>query len=86
MQCGEVGHYANECKNRKNDKLIETLRSLNYVGLSEDESLDLALNNNKGIIEIILDNEYEKSDCEETSYMMESGSISLGDLKAKSLL
>ena len=36
--------------------------SLDYVELSEDEALDLALDNNKGIIEIIEDNEYEESD------------------------
>ena len=51
---GEVGHYANECKNRKNNKLIETLGSLDYVELSENEALNLALSNNKGIVEIIL--------------------------------
>ena len=28
--CGEVGHYANECQNKKNNKLIETLESLDY--------------------------------------------------------
>jgi len=38
----EVGHYANECKNMKNNKLIETLGSLDYVEFSEDEALDLA--------------------------------------------
>ena len=53
--------------------------SLDYVELSEDEALDLALSNNKGIVEIIEDNEYEESDYEETSYMMESSSVSLGD-------
>ena len=45
--CGEVGHYANECKNKKNNKLIETLGSLDYVEFSEDEALNLALGNNK---------------------------------------
>ena len=49
--CKEVGHYANECENRKNNKLIETLKSLHYVELSEDEALDLALSNNNGIVE-----------------------------------
>jgi len=44
---GEVGYYANECKNRKNNKLIETLGSLDYVEFSEDEALDLAPNNNR---------------------------------------
>ena len=57
--CGEVGHYANECKNKKNNKLIEMLGSLDYVEFSEDEALDLTLGNNKGIAEIIEDNEYE---------------------------
>jgi len=31
--CVEAGHYANEYKNRKNNKLIEILESLNYVEL-----------------------------------------------------
>ena len=83
LACGEVGHYANECKNRKNNKLIETLRSLYYVELSEDEALDLALNNNKGIVEIILDSEYEESDYEEISHMIESSSVSLGNLQGE---
>ena len=43
----------NECKNRKNNKIIETLGSLDYIELSEDEALDLALGNNKRIVEII---------------------------------
>lgn len=43
----EVGHFANECKNRKNNKLIETLGSLDYFELSENEALDLTLKNNK---------------------------------------
>jgi len=33
------------------------------------------------MVEIILDNEYEGSDYEEIRHMMESGSISLGDLQ-----
>ena len=45
--CGEVEHNANECKNGKNNKLIETLGNLDYVEFSEDEALDLALGNNK---------------------------------------
>ena len=57
-----------ECRNRKNNKLIETLGSLDYVELSEDEALDLALNTTRGILETILHNEYEESDYEETSY------------------
>ena len=67
--------------NRKNNKLIETLGSLDYVGLSEDEALDLALNNNKGMVEIILDNEYEESDYAKISHMMKRSSVSLGDLQ-----
>ena len=55
--CREVGHYTNECNNRKNNKVIENLGSLDYIELSEDKALDLVLNNNKGIVEIILDNE-----------------------------
>ena len=57
--CGEVGHHANKCKNRRNNKLIETLDNIDYIELSEDEALDLALSNNKGIVEIIMDNEYK---------------------------
>ena len=57
--------------------------SLDYIELSEDEALDPTLSNNKGIVEIIMDNEYEESDYEETSYMMETGSISLGDLQGE---
>ena len=54
--------------------------SLDYVELSEDETLELALGNNKGIVEIIDDNKYKESDYEETSHMIESISVSLGDL------
>ena len=57
--------------------------SLDYVELSEDEALDLALGNNKGIVEIIEDNEYEESDYEETSHMIKSRSISFGDLQGE---
>jgi len=45
--------------------------------------LDLVLGNNKGIVEIIEDNEYEESDYEETSHMMEISSVSLGDLRGE---
>jgi len=76
---GEVGHYTNECKNRKNNKLIETLGSLDFVELSEDEALVLTLSNNNRIVEIILDNEYEKNDYKETSHMIENSPISLGE-------
>jgi len=63
--------------------LIETLGSLDYVELSKDEALDIALSSNKGIVEIILDNKYEESDYEETSLIMETSSISLGDLQGE---
>ena len=69
-------------------KLVETLGNLDYVQRSEDEALDLALSNNKGIVEIMLDSEYEESDYEEsdyeeTSHMMESNSVSLSDLQGE---
>jgi len=70
-------------KNKKNNKLIETLGSLDYVELSEDEALDLAVGNNKEIVEIIEDDEYEENDYEETSHMMESSAVSLGDLQGE---
>ena len=54
------------------------MTSLDYVELSEEQALDLALSNKKGIVEIILGNEYE-----ETSHMMESSSVSLGDLQGE---
>ena len=80
--CGKVGHYANECKNKKNNKLIETLGSLDCFEISEKEALDLALNNNKGIVELIIEEEeYEETDYEETSHMMKNSSINLGDLQ-----
>jgi len=53
---------------------------VDYFNLSEDEALDLSLKNNKEIIEIILKDEHKESDYEETNRMMESSSISLGDL------
>jgi len=56
------------------------LVSLDYVELSEDETLDLVLNNNKGVVEVIMDNEYEESNYEEISHMLESSSVSLSDL------
>ena len=55
------------------------MRCLDYIELSEDEALGLALNSNEGIVEILLDNEYEESNYEETSYMMENSSVSFGD-------
>jgi len=48
LACGEIGHYANEYKNRNNNKLVENIGSLGYFELSEEEALDLTLNNNKG--------------------------------------
>ena len=57
--CEEVRHYANECKNRKNNKLIKTFGSLYYFELNKEEAWDLALKNNKDIVEIILKDEYE---------------------------
>ena len=79
--CGEVGHYANECKNRKNNKFIETLGSLDYFEISKEEALDLALNNNKGIVEITTgEEEYEETEYEKSSYMVESSAVSLGEL------
>ena len=55
----EVGYYAKECKHRRNNKLFETLVSLDYFELSE-EVLDLALKNNKEIVQIVMeDNDLE---------------------------
>ena len=65
---------------QKNNKLFKTLGSLDYVELSEAEALDLALSNNKGIVKIIMDNEYRESDYEETSHVMDSSLVSLADL------
>jgi len=47
--------------------------------------LDLTLKN-KRIVEIVLEDEYEESDYEETSHMMKSNSISLGDLQGEELI
>lgn len=41
--------YANQGKNKKNDKLIEAL-GLDYIELEEQEALKLALENNKEIV------------------------------------
>jgi len=51
-------------------KLVETLHSLDYFELSK-EALELAIKN-KGIAEIILEDEYEESNYEETSHMMKN--------------
>ena len=48
--CIEIGHYANKCKNWKNNKLIETLGSLGYFEISEEKTLDLVLKNNNGTV------------------------------------
>ena len=47
----EVDHYANKCKNRNNNKLIETLDGLNCFEFSKEKTLHLCLKNNKGIVE-----------------------------------
>ena len=80
LACGEIDHYANECENTKNNKLMETLGSLDYFELNGEEALDLALKKNKKIVEIMLEDKYEESDYQETSYIKESSSISLGNL------
>ena len=69
-----VGRYANECKNKKNNKLIETLGSSEYFEINEEEALDLALNNNKGIVEITIEEE-EEIDYDEASHMVETLSL-----------
>jgi len=82
--CGKVGYCANECKNKKNNMLIETLGSLDYFEISEEEALDLTLNNNKGIVDVTIEEEeYEETDYEETSHMMENSSFSIGDLQGE---
>ena len=54
---------------------------LDYFELSEEETLDLALENNEGIFKIVLEDEYEESDYEKTSHMIKSSLINLGDLQ-----
>jgi len=42
------------------------------------------MHNNKGIVEITIDeDEYEETEYEESSHMMESSEISLGDLQGE---
>ena len=48
--CEEVGHYENECKNRKNNKLIDTLGNSDYFEHIEEETLRPALKNNQGLL------------------------------------
>ena len=81
MPCGEVRHYENECKNRKNNDLIKTLGILNYFEFSHEETPNLTLENNNGIVEITVEEKYEESDREETSHMMESSSTSPNGLQ-----
>jgi len=47
-------------KRKKNKKLIETLGSLNFFEFSKEEARDLTLRNNKGIVEIVIEDEYEE--------------------------
>jgi len=70
-------------KKRKNNKLIETLRILAYLEIRKVEALDAALINNKGILEIVVEDEYDESDYEETSHMMKSSSIRFGDFQGE---
>ena len=63
------------------------MESLDYFEISEEEALDLAQNNNKGIAEITIDQEaYEETQYEESSHMMESSAISLGDLQGEEFI
>ena len=55
--------------------------SLDYFELNNEEALDLILKNNEGMVEIVLEDEYEDTDYEKTSHIIESSSISLGDLQ-----
>ena len=66
-------------KKKQNNKLIETLDNLENFELSNDESLDFALKNNRGVVEIVTEDEYEESDYEKTSNIMENSLISLDD-------
>ena len=54
-----------------------------YDSLSEDGK-NTTLGNNKGIVEIIEGN--EESDYEETNHMMETSSVSLGDLQGEEFI
>ena len=55
--------------------------SLDYIEFSKEETLDHVLKNNKGIIEIAMEDRYEESDYNETNHMIGSSSISLGSLQ-----
>ena len=80
----DVDYYANECKSKKNNKLIETLGSLDDFEFSKTEALDLALEN-KGVIEIVLEDEYEESDYDETSHMIKIARLVSMIFKEKNL-
>ena len=60
--------------------------SLDYFEISEEEALDLALKNNKVIVEVVMEDEYEESEYEETSHMMESSTISFGDRQGEEFI
>ena len=60
--------------------------SPDYFKHSEKETLDLAMKNNRGILEKVLEDEYEKSDYEETSHMMKSSLNSLGDFQGEEFI
>ena len=57
--------------------------SLNYFELSKEKARELTPDNNKGIIKIVMEDEYEESDYKEISHMMKSSSISLSDLQGE---
>ena len=71
--------------NAKIGRIISsTLGNLDYFEISEEEAPDLALNTNKGIVEITInEEEYEEAEYEESSSMMESNAISLGELQGE---
>jgi len=58
------------------------LESLDYFEISEEEAPDLALKNNKGIVEITIEKD-EETEYDETSHMMENSLINLSDLQGE---
>jgi len=58
---------------------------LDYLEISEEEALDLALKNHKGIVEVVMEDQYVESDYEETSHIIGSSSISLRNLQGEEL-
>jgi len=56
--------------------------SLDYFELSEKEALEFP-GNIKGIVEIVLEDEYDESNYEEISHVVESSSFSFGDLQGE---